>query len=301
VARPIGEKIAAIARRELGNGACGPNTVDGGDYGDSCKNHHAAEPWCADFAKWVWCQAKVLHTGKLNAAAASFAAYGHAYSKVRHRNPKVGDAVVFGLNKKGDSAAHVAIVVRVLPGGKTVSIGGNEGPSDDTSKVSRDGPYDGTFDSFGVGAPNGPISGYISPVEDDMPFTKNEIRSLVQEGVAAAVKKDVPTQKEIVKLVKQAVQAELTTALDSTGTTAAKGAKAAVDADAALSGIITQLDNLKTQVAALMPATAPTTSTGTTTGTGRGDGTKTGTGTSRGTRAGSGTRASGSATTSPSP
>jgi hypothetical protein len=294
MARPIGEKVAAIARRELGNGACGPNKVDGTDYGGSCQNHHAAEPWCADFAKWVWCQAKVLHAGKLNAAAASFAAYG----RVRHRNPKVGDAVLFGYD--GVSfAKHVAIVVRVLPGGKIVSIGGNEGPSDDTSKVSRDGPYSGAFGSFDVGAPNGPISGYISPVENDMPFTKNEIRNLVQEGVAAAVKKDVPTQKEIVKLVKQAVQAELTTALDSSGTTAAKGAKAAVDTDAALTGIVNQLNALATQVAALTPTTTTTTGTGSTTGTGRGDGTKTGTGTSRGTRAGSGTRASGSATTSP--
>ncbi len=284
--RPIGERIATIARRERGNKACGPNKVDGKGYFKSCENHHAREPWCADFAKWVWYRAKALHIEKLNAGAVSFAHYG----RVRQGNPKVGDAVLFGWDKAADRAEHVAIVIRVLPGRKIVSIGGNEGPSNDTSVVSEDGPYDGAFGSWGPGAPNGPISGYISPVEDEMPYTKSEIRNLVKEGVAAAVKEG-PAHQRMKQLIKDAVSAELTAAH------AAQGAKAAVDADSALTGISQQLTALATQVAALSAATPPTTGNGPGTGTGRRTGTGPGTSTGRGTRTPTGTGTSGSAGT----
>jgi hypothetical protein len=230
----------------------------------------------------VWLQAKALHTDKLDAGAVSFAHYG----RVRHGNPKVGDAVLFGWNKAANRAEHVAIVIRVLPGRKIVSIGGNEGPSNDTSVVSEDGPYDGAFGSHGPGAPNGPISGYISPVEDEMPYTKSEIRNLVKEGVAAAVKEG-PAHQRMKQLIKDAVSAELTAAH------AAEGAKAAVDADTVLGGISRQLTDLATQVAALSAATPPTTGNGPGTRTGAGPGT----GTGRGTGTASGTGTSGSAGT----
>src|SRR5262249_61519205 len=94
--RTIGARIAAIARKELGNMACGPNKVDGGDYFSSCSHHHAAEEWSADFAKWVWYQAGALHTGKLTPAAWNFGIYG----KGRHSNTKVGDPSRFAYNSK---------------------------------------------------------------------------------------------------------------------------------------------------------------------------------------------------------
>jgi hypothetical protein len=267
VDQAIGERVADIARREINNHACGPNKVDGGGYFSSCVHHQAHEEWCADFARWVWAQAQALNTDKLTPAAASFAKYG----AVRHGNPNVGDAVLFGYD--GVSfAKHVAIVVSVLPGGKIVTIGGNEGPSDDTSRVTKDGPYDGAFNSFDPLAPNGPLSGYVSPVEDDMPFTKQEILDLVQQGVAAELAAG-NTKNEIVGLVKQGVAAELTAALGTTGVTAAQGAKAAVDADTALAAIAQQLTALTAQVTALAAAAPSTTGTGQGAGTGAAAGT----------------------------
>lgn len=289
--RPIGERIAATAIRELGNKACGPNTVDGHGYFSSCANHHAAEPWCADFARWVWTQAHALHADKLTAAAASFAKYG----AVRQRNPRVGDAVLFGYDGVG-FAKHVAIVVRVLPHGKIVSIGGNEGPSDDTSRVTRDGPYDGAFGSSDPLAPNGPVSGYISAVEDEMPFTKKQIVQMVQEGIAAAVTTE-PTKADIKRLIKQGVEAELKAVLDTTGVSAAQGAKAAVDTDHALAGISQQLSALATQVAALTAAASPPAVTPPATGNGPGAGTGRGTRTGRGTGTDPGTGTSAAAGT----
>ena len=257
MARTIGARIAAIARKELGNMACGPNKVDGGDYFSSCSHHHAAEEWCADFAKWVWYQAGALHTGKLTPAAGSFGIYG----QVRHSNPKVGDAVLFDYHSKAKTAAHVAIVVKVLPNGKIVSIGGNEGPSKETSHVLQDGPYSGVRKSSDALAPNGPLSGYVSPVEDDMPFTKAEITKIVKDGVAAELKTR-DTQQKIIDLVKKGVEAELKAPIGTSGITPAQGAKAAVHAKDALAGLAQQLADLTALVQALSAAMPPPDGTG---------------------------------------
>src|SRR6266568_5595256 len=98
----------------------------------------------------------------------------------RRSNPKVGDAVLFNDNGKGN-ADHVAIVVKVLPNGKIISIGGNEGATMDTSLVTQDGPYSGAHGS--LDGPNKPLSGYVSPVEDDMPYSQEKIKELVKAGV----------------------------------------------------------------------------------------------------------------------
>jgi CHAP domain-containing protein len=252
MARTIGARVATIARKELGNMACGPNKVDRGDYFSSCSHHQAAEEWCADFAKWVWFQAGALHTDKLTPAAGSFGIYG----RVRHSDPKVGDAVLFGYKPGDKTAFHVAIVVRVLPNGKIVSIGGNEGPSKETSQVKRDGPYSGARGSFDSLAPNGPLSGYVSPVEDDMPFTKAEITKIVKDGVAAELKAR-NTQQKIIDMVKKGVEAELKAPIGTSGITPAQGAKAAVHAKDALAGLAQQLAELTALVQALSAATPP--------------------------------------------
>src|SRR6266481_1567668 len=130
--KPIGDRIAAIAKAEVGNTACGPNKVDGGDYGSSCVNHHRAEAWCADFAKWVWMQAGALNAkSALTSAAASFGTYGRVRQK-----PKVGDAILLNYDREAAHADHVAIVVRVFANGNIVSIGGNERTAD--GEVARD-------------------------------------------------------------------------------------------------------------------------------------------------------------------
>jgi hypothetical protein len=235
VAQTVGARIAKVARRERGNTACGPNKVDGGGYGQSCLNHHARHAWCSDFAKWVWENAGyVLHTEKLNSESGSFGDYG----PVRHNNPKVGDTVLFNFrreNGKGN-ADHVAIVVSVLPNGKIVSIGGNEGATTDTSRVTQDKPYSAAFGSSDPLAPNGPLSGYVSPVEDDMPYSQEKIKELVNTGVHRELN-TASTRKDIVDLVKKGVRDELRAEN--------------------LNGIARQLDELKALVLALPQAMTP--------------------------------------------
>lgn len=65
-------------------------------------------------------------TGNLNASAASFYRYGDANRTWRTGNPRVGDAVVFGLNSNGTWARHVGIVTAVL-----TTVEGNAGPNTD--------------------------------------------------------------------------------------------------------------------------------------------------------------------------
>jgi hypothetical protein len=143
----------------------------------------------------------------------------------------VGDAVLFGYDG-ANFAQHVAIVVRVRSDGNIVSIGGNEHHNTTSEgEVVRD-KYSGAIgDSSYWGMK---ISGYVSPVEDDMPYTENEIRELVKEGVGK----------------------ELSTALGASGITPMQGAEAAVSAQEAISGtngIAHQLAELKLLVQGLAP------------------------------------------------
>ena len=272
--KPIGDRIAAIAKAEVGNTACGPNKVDGGDYGSSCVNHHRAEAWCADFAKWVWMQADALNAkSALNSAAASFGTYGRVRQK-----PKVGDAILLNYDRKAGRADHVAIVVKVFANGNIVSIGGNERTAD--GEVAKDPPtgvtgYDGTVGLSSYW--NMHISGYVSPVEDDMPYTRKDIVGMVKNGVeqelrAPSTKQEIlnlvkngveqelrapSTKQEILNLVKNGVAAELRAGIGTSGVTAARGAEAAVSAKELLSSISQQLDELTRIVTALQPATPP--------------------------------------------
>jgi CHAP domain len=199
VARTIGARVARIARRENGNDACAH-----GGFFSSCVNHEPNEEWCSDFARWVWHQARALYTDELTAAAGSFGAYGHKHGSGLHDNPRVGDAVLFNYDG-GAYADHVAIVVRVFPNGYIRSIGGNEVTGDfHSSYVHRD-YYSG---ATGYSAYwNYSISGYVSPVEDDMPYTKNQIRNLVKQGVRRELKNGPITRTEIKELIGQELNA----------------------------------------------------------------------------------------------
>jgi len=253
VAGAFRARIAAIARKEAKEPrgtACGRNKAGTKGYFGSCDgNNGHPEFWCADFARWVWWKAGAINaapgTHTLNALAASFASYG----QVRRSNPKVGDAVLFH-DDQGE-IHHVAIVVRVRPGGLITSIGGDEDGTSghgeaafaSTSYVKRDGPYSGAYGSL-AGPIGMYIAGYVSPVEDDMPYSKDDIVGMVQDGVAAELKAD-RTKRKILKMVQDGVEAELTARIGSPPTaSAAQGAQAAVDTRAALAGIATQLDRL---------------------------------------------------------
>jgi hypothetical protein len=254
VARTIGARIARIAKREVGQNACSRKTDGKPGYFTSCHGgFKEPEFWCSDFARWVWWKAGAIKAAPgtktpLNAAAGRFVLYGKG--KLRRR-PRVGDAVLFGYNHniRDPVAKHVAIVVKVNRNGTIRSVSGdlNGEPGSDehfaaTSSVVHDKPYTSAIGSFGPNAPNGPVSGYVSPVEDDdMPYTRNQIRRFAGQGVAKELKTDTATRKEIVKLVKRGVEQEL---------------------NAGNTEIARKLTELKDLVQALQPATPPAAGTG---------------------------------------
>lgn len=242
-------KIARKAIKEVGQRACTRETDGKAGYFTSCNgNGGQPEYWCSDFARWIWWKARAVNTDPkmgsrlLTAESGSFAKYG----KLR-RKPRVGDAVLFNYNKniKSPNADHVAIVVKVNKNGTIRSVSGDlngrRGSQADfasTSLVVHDRPYNGAIDSSDLQAPNSPVSGYISPVEDDMPYTKKQIRQLVKDGVAA----------------------EMKTEIGNSGITPAQGAKAAVHAHQELQLLRQQVEALAKSVAQFVadhPAVTP--------------------------------------------
>ncbi len=237
-------RIATIARNEVGQTACSRKTAGRKGFFTSCNSGFAGGPpefWCADFARWVWWKAGAINTGPktkkriLTAESGSFAKYGKVHGK-----PLVGDAVLFNYdnNIHSPNADHVAIVVQVNANGTIASVSGDiggEAGSDAhfaaTSRVVLDQPYHSRVGSSDPQAPNHPVSGYVSPVEDDMPYTKKQIRNIVQQGVAA----------------------ELNTKLDGTNITAAQGAKAAVGAQQAVADLAQQVADLTAYVKQHLP------------------------------------------------
>jgi CHAP domain len=313
-------RIATIARKERGQTACSRKTAGKKGYFTSCDRGVAGgkpEFWCSDFARWVWWKAGAINTAPgtdiLTAAAGTFVKYG----KLRTR-PRVGDAVLFGYNKDphNPTALHVGIVVQVNAN-TIVSVSGDIGGQDGseahfsaTSRVTLDNAYSRAIDSSDPNAPNHPLSGFVSPVEDDMPYTKKQITKMVQEGV----------------------DAELNTKLAGTNITPAQGMKAAFDAQETLKNLTMQVNELKDLVSRALPPVPPaeaggtpgasttpgagsttgtsttpgttttpgtgnTTGTSTTSGTGNTTGTGTTSGTTRKPRAGSTTSASSSSGT----
>ena len=240
-------RIASIAKKEQGQTACSRETDNRKGYFTSCHRfvtHGAPEYWCSDFVRWVWWQAGAINaapgTDILTPAAVSFVKYG----KLR-RKPRVGDAVLFGYNKDSHppTASHVAIVVKVNSNGTIVSVSGDlNGQAGSqahfaaTSTVVIDSAYHSKPGSWDRWAPNGPVSGYVSPVEDVMPYSKKQITQMVKDGVAA----------------------ELKTKLDGTSITPAQGAKAAVQAQQALAELAQQVADLTEYVKQHLPPTPPT-------------------------------------------
>jgi hypothetical protein len=133
---PVGNKIATIAKDNVGVGDspanttfspdCNPFTtllnvpVSSAGCGDDPVSHvlDRNELWCADFTKWVWKSAGVKSDlGTLTAAASSFYKWGQEHHEKMNKNGTsfaVGDAIVFygGKETAGKTGAdHVGIIV----------------------------------------------------------------------------------------------------------------------------------------------------------------------------------------------
>jgi hypothetical protein len=90
------------------------------------------EPWCSDFAKWVWQRAGVTQDiSALDGGASSFYAWGlrqHERLRADRGRPAVGDAVVFyppGHITQYSSADHVGIVTGVNGDGTVNLVNGD--------------------------------------------------------------------------------------------------------------------------------------------------------------------------------
>ncbi len=167
--------IVALASQNVGKGACSADSLGGRGFETSCTgNGGLPEFWCADFAQWVWAMEGVVGTGSLNAAAASFYAYGQAHGTLSNV-PAVGDAVVFDYSPtggylNGPTADHVAIVSAVNANGTIQTISGDWGGQNGSEEVFSStsqivvnpafpSAVDTTSNVMGM-----TISGYVAPV-----------------------------------------------------------------------------------------------------------------------------------------
>jgi PKD repeat protein len=112
-------------------GAQSPN-ADGCGHTAGFAVGNQNEPWCADFAKWVWQQAGVTtDMNAITAQAGSFYAWGLRQKQALRPGrgtPVAGDAVVFylpGPIGPGTLADHVGIVTAVHPGGTVDLVNGD--------------------------------------------------------------------------------------------------------------------------------------------------------------------------------
>lgn len=168
------QQIAAIARSQVGY-TTDPSYTYCNKFsafwsaGDACSGGGNAEEWCADFAAWVWRKAGVQFTygydpGDINGAAASFYEWAVANGRWHPATPTYvaapGDIAVYGLSLgTKPRAAHVAIVVRDLPGRRGPDVINGDGSITAFSTVETVG--DQRF--IAVGRKRYPLSGFASP------------------------------------------------------------------------------------------------------------------------------------------
>jgi hypothetical protein len=168
------QRIAAIAKSQVGYGTDPSNSYCNKfsafwAAGDDCSNGDTAEEWCADFAAWAWRKAGVRFTygygpGEINGAAASFykwaVANGRWHPATRTYEAAPGDIAVYGLSLGTDPrAAHVAIVIRDLPGRAGPDVVNGNGDLTAFSAVETGG--DQRY--IRVGHKHYPLAGYASP------------------------------------------------------------------------------------------------------------------------------------------
>lgn len=140
----VRQRIVEAARGELKKDI---HEQGGEDRGDDVKRYrsavtgpgedpNAAEPWCADFASWVWKQAGVPFgkDGKGDDFTVSMIKRAQGTGSWKTDDPKPGDLVLIdwdggrGASDPSKLADHVAVVEKV-ENGKVFTIGGNESDS----------------------------------------------------------------------------------------------------------------------------------------------------------------------------
>jgi hypothetical protein len=170
----VPQRVAAIANSQVGyrtdpsDSYCNKFSAYW-DAGDACSNGDTAEEWCADFAAWAWRKAGVRFTygydpGELNGSAASFykwaVANGRWHPATATYQAAPGDIAVYGLSLGTvPRAAHVAIVIRDLPGQRGPDVINGDGDLTAFSAVetAADQRY------IRVGQAHYPLAGYVSP------------------------------------------------------------------------------------------------------------------------------------------
>ena len=170
----VPQRIAAIAKSQVGyttdpsSSYCNKFSGFWG-AGDACSNGDTAEEWCADFAAWAWRKAGVrfaygYNPGEINGAAVSFyewaVANGSWEPATRTFEAVPGDVAVYGLSLGAvPRAAHVAIVVRDLPGGRGPDVVNGDGNLTAFSAVETGG--DQRY--ITVGGKRYSLAGYVRP------------------------------------------------------------------------------------------------------------------------------------------
>jgi len=175
--RAVRARLASVAESQLGYTTDPANTYCNrfsaywrtgqatcGDTGN------LAEEWCSDFAAWVWRQVGVPFTygfgrDDIGPAAISFYRWGLVHGTWHPVGsgyvPKAGDVAVYGLDRKDGIAAHVAVVIRMVPGDKGPNVVNGDGDRTGFSVVERGRNQS---DSDTKGNNRSPLAGYTSPL-----------------------------------------------------------------------------------------------------------------------------------------
>ncbi|HLH47042.1 MAG TPA: CHAP domain-containing protein [Acidimicrobiales bacterium] len=166
--------LAAVAASQVGYRTDPPDTYcnrysaywGAGDTG--CGDANSSEPWCADFAAWVWRQGGVPFAygptaGDINAASVTFYWWGvdhHTWHLVGSGyRPQPGDVAVYGLDTRRGTAVHVAVVVR--DGSRGPDVVNGDGARTGFSVVER---ADNQLDADTTHGGHAPLAGYVSPL-----------------------------------------------------------------------------------------------------------------------------------------
>ena len=177
-ASALGSSIASVAEGQDQSGAkvvdspansdCNLYTAYWGD-GSGCSAGLRANPWCADFAAWVWRQAGASFTygsgsSDINAWSASFYFWGLAndtwHPLSSGYTPQPGDAAIYGNLTETSGPGHVGIVTG----------GGNDSPNVVSGNWATSWPNPANYgvmyqsDVTNTGVPGGSLDGYVSPV-----------------------------------------------------------------------------------------------------------------------------------------
>ena len=170
------QRIAAAALSQVGYQTdprgtyCNQYSAYWGYGAADCGDHNLDEEWCADFAAWAWNQAGVpfqygQQAGQISSAAISFYFWGVGHGAWRPASsgyrPSPGDVAVYGLDLRGGSAAHVAVVTGYQAGDRGPDVVNGDGDRTGFSVVET-----GTdqYQADTGSSTTGPLAGYVAPL-----------------------------------------------------------------------------------------------------------------------------------------